>query len=53
MVGKILAVFGVLVLILIAVIFFSIQSAQNEPPPQILANFTPPIPRAEVMVKFK
>lgn len=37
---KILAVFGVLLLVLIAVIFFSIQSAQNEPPPQILANFT-------------
>lgn len=37
---KILTVLGVLLFVLIAVIFFSIQSAQNEPPPEILANFT-------------
>lgn len=40
MIGKIFIVAGALVLILVVVIFFSIKSAQNEPPPEILANFT-------------
>lgn len=39
MVGKILIGIGVLILILVAVGFFSPQSNQNEPPPQLVANF--------------
>lgn len=40
MVKKILIVIGILVLILIALIFFSVKSAQSEPAPQIISNFT-------------
>ncbi|MDO8498558.1 MAG: hypothetical protein Q7S44_02125 [bacterium] len=39
MVGKILIIIGVLILILIAVAFFSIKSVQNTPPPKLVANF--------------
>lgn len=37
---KVLTIIGVLVLILVAAVFISIKSAQNEPPPQLIANFT-------------
>lgn len=40
MVRKILIAVGVLIVILLSVAFFSIKSAQKEPPPQIVANFT-------------
>lgn len=39
MVGKILIGVGVLILVLISIAFFSVKSAQKEPPPQLIANF--------------
>lgn len=40
MIGKILIGIGILALILVAVVVFSVKSNENEPPPQIVANFT-------------
>lgn len=40
MIRKILIAIGVLIAIVISVVLFSIKSAQKEPPPQIVANFT-------------
>lgn len=40
MLKKILLGLGAIVLVLVLVVFFSIRSAQKEPPPQIVANFT-------------
>lgn len=40
MLGKILIGGGIFGLLLVALIFFSVQSNQNEPPPEIIANFT-------------
>ncbi len=40
MIKKILIGFGALIVVLIIIGFFSIQAAQNEPPPQIVSNFT-------------
>ncbi len=39
MIKKVLIGIGVLIVVLISVVLFSLKSAQNEPPPQITANF--------------
>lgn len=39
MAGKVLIGIGVFVVVLVSIAFFSIKSAQSEPPPQLVSNF--------------